>query len=115
MTVEELAKQIFAECAKDGEPVTEKEALEMAEMELNAKANVKNYVVSKPKPKTKRKVKLDAEKVQLIDLVQGFFKELELSNKVAEVRITNPQKEVSFKVGDNEYSLSLTKHKPPKK
>lgn len=113
--LEKLAKEIFDECEKDNEPVTMAEALEMAREELNAKVNAKNYVVSKPKPKAKREVKLDEEKVHLINLVRVFFEGLELNEEVAEVRVTNPQKEVSFRVGDSEYSLSLIKHRPPKK
>ena len=37
--IEKLAKQIMAECEKEGEPVTKKEAEEMAEMEIHANGN----------------------------------------------------------------------------
>ena len=45
MTLEKLAKQIFDECAKEGEPITMEEAQEMAQMEINAKGQQKNKKV----------------------------------------------------------------------
>ena len=115
MTVEELTKQIFAECEKDGEPVTEAEAKEMAEMELSAKANVKNYVASKPKEKAQKKVKLDEDKVHLINLLKTFTTGLGLNGIISEVTVINPQKEISFEYNDGSYSINLIKHRPPKK
>ena len=64
MTVEELAKQIMKEMAADGEPVTEAEAKEMAEMELKAKKDCRRYESDKrkvKKPSTREK-KIDTEK-----------------------------------------------------
>ena len=31
------------------------------------------------------------------------------------VEILNPEREISFKIGENLYSLTLTRHRPPKK
>lgn len=116
MTVEELAKQIFAECEKDGEPVTEEESRAMAEMELKAKENFKNYVATEPtkKSKAKRTVKLDEDKVHLINLFKTFAEGLELNGTLSEVAVTNPQKEISFIYKGDSYSISLIKHRPPK-
>lgn len=114
MTVEELTKQIFAECEKDGEPVTEEEAREMAEMELKAKDTTRRYVTSKPKEKPKRAVKLDEDKVHLINLFKTFAEGLELNNTLSEVAVTNPQKEISFIYNGGSYSISLIKHRPPR-
>ena len=41
--LEKLAKQIFDECAKDGEPISMEDALDMAKMELGAK-EIKNIL-----------------------------------------------------------------------
>ena len=37
-----------------------------------------------------------------------------LQNLVENVQITNPNREICFKIGENEYSLPLTKHRKPK-
>ena len=49
MTLEKLAKQIFNECAKEGEPITMEEAQEMAQMEINAKGIKVGARAIKPK------------------------------------------------------------------
>lgn len=37
-----------------------------------------------------------------------------LGNVVENVEIANPNREICFKIGENEYSLTLTKHRKPK-
>lgn len=112
--IEKLALKLMKEFEADGEPVTKEEALEMAEMELKAKG-IKNYVQSTPEKKTtkKREVKLDAEKVKIIEILANHLKEVEMNFE--NVMIANPQKEITFKIGGAEYSISLIKHRPPKK
>ena len=34
---------------------------------------------------------------------------------VENVAIANPEREITFKIGNDEYSVTLTKHRPPKK
>lgn len=112
MTIEKLIKQIMDECAKDGEPVTEDEARQMAEMEIKSKG-IRRYEkseesLSSTKPKTPRPRKEDEEKRMLINLlndalIQSF-----------EPIVTNPEREITFKVNGNEYSVTLIKHRPPK-
>lgn len=111
---EHLVRSIMAECEKEGEPVTRKEAEEMAEMELKARG-IKNYVKGEEKKERKpREVKLDEEKVELIKSVATYLECRESVGKLFDVTIANPQKEITFTIGDNEYSLSLIKHRKPK-
>lgn len=120
MDKEKLIKQIMAECAKDGEPVTYEEATEMAEMEIKAKIDCKRYEreVKENKP-TNRTLKIDTEKIAIIESVAHqltrFVKPDTKDIEGAEnVKITNKQKEITFTVGENEYSLTLTKHRKKK-
>ncbi len=119
-TLEQLAKDIFKECKTEGEEVTMEEALEMARMELGAK-EIKNYTqATVEKKKTKREIKPDEEKVRLMELFNYCLLEPDridndLPFKIENVFVKNTQKEILFNVGENEYSLTLTKHRPPKK
>lgn len=100
---EKLILEIIKEAEADGEPVSREEAEEMAEMELKAKG-IKNYVQSTvEKPKTKRTVKKDEEKIKIIEKIFNFL----LTNGFDDVTIVNEQREITF--GD--YSLTLTKHR----
>lgn len=111
--LEKLAQEIYKECLADGEEVTEQEALEMAKMELGAK-EIKNYTQGeKPKEKKKREVKLDPQKVEIIKEIFEILPDCDLD--LCDLEITNPQKEITFKIEDDEYSLSLIKHRPAKK
>lgn len=120
MDKEKLIKQIIAECAKDGEPVTYEEATEMAEMEMKAKIDCKRYEREEKQNKTtNRAPKIDAEKVEIIKSVAQqltrFVKPDAKDIEGAEnIKITNQQKEITFTVGENEYSLTLTKHRKKK-
>ena len=115
-TLETLALKIFKECEADGEPVTKEEAMEMAEMEIKAKG-IKNYVKgaeAEKKPRKPREVKLDDEKVDFIGCLKTLLGEMVLNGKISNVQIANPQKELTFNIGENEYSLSLIKHRKKK-
>ena len=111
MDKEKLIAQIMAEAEKDGEPVTREEAEEMAEMELKDKKNRRYETADKPKEKKKREVKLDDVKVEFIKELVSIFDYQKMAN---EVQIVNPQREISFRIGEDNYSLTLTKHRPPK-
>ena len=119
-TLEQLAKDIFKECKVEGEKVTMEEAVEMAKMELGAK-EIKNYTQTTiEKKKTKREIKPDEEKVRLMELFNYCLLEPDRIDddfpfKIENVFVKNAQKEIVFNVGENEYSLTLTKHRPPKK
>ena len=120
-TLEQIAKDIYNECKAEGEEVTMEEALEMAKMEVGAK-EIKNYTQAtvEKKAKKKREVKLDEVKVRLIELLNYCLLnpetvDDELPFKIENVSVVNAQKEIVFNVGEGEYSITLTKHRPPKK
>ena len=69
---------------------------EMAEMEKKAK-QIKRYEKSDtPRKKTSRERKPDPDKRKIISTV------------------AEPEREITFRVGSDEYSLVLTKHRPRK-
>lgn len=113
-SLNELATEIFNECLADGEPVTEEQALEMARQELGAK-EIKNYTqATVEKKKVKREVKLDDTKVHIVKMLKTLLEGMSVTDNITEVAIANPQKEITFKIGKDEYSISLIKHRPPK-
>lgn len=65
----------------------------------------------KPKEKKKREVKLDEDKVKIIN----FLARVMVDSDALEIFVKNPQKEITFKYNGCEYSLNLVKHRPPKK
>lgn len=111
MEIEKLIVQIMAECEADGEPVTREEAEEMARLELKAKKEIKRYEQSeKPKKERKsREVKLDEDKVAIIDFLATCLSEWNF-----DFTIQNAQREIKIKYNDCDFSLTLTKHRPKK-
>ena len=112
MTKDQQIKNIVAELKKDKEfsECTEEELIEVAEMEIKA-GNIKRYEHTfEKKPKKPKEIKLDDEKIKLINLVANF-----LITEGFEVNISNPQKMIDFKYNGSDYSLSLIKHRPTKK
>ena len=96
MTIEKLAESIFKQCEKDGEPVTMAEATEMAEMEMKANKNIKNYVESvenaEKVAKKSRKRAVSDEKKQIFTEVEQFLSEnfdvsVEIPYKKMEIRL----------------------------
>ena len=110
MDKEKLMKSIM----KDLE-CTREEAEEVAEMEIKAKGIKRYEKAEETKPRKKREVKLDEEKVSIIELVFDLLDNSFHLPTLNNVTITNPQRKITFRVGQNEYSLTLTKHRPPKK
>lgn len=115
MEKEKLIKAIMAECEKEGEPVTAEEAAEMAEMEIKA-GNVKRYEqASATKTKIKREVKKDPDKIFLIENIYiALDKHFNFNVDFNEFDVKNDQRELTFEYKGAEYSLTLTKHRPPK-
>lgn len=108
MDKEKLINQIMKECEADGEPVTREEAAEMADMELKAKKDCRRYEGdTKARKSATREKKVDDEKVAIIARVALYL-------KAENVTIANEQREITFTVGENEYSLTLTKHRKKK-
>jgi len=81
--------------------------------QMTAKAKeVRRYEQSAEKKARKpREKKLDEDKVKIIK----FLYDEMLSGGLDKVEIKNEQREITFAYNDAEYSLTLTKHRPPKK
>lgn len=105
MSKEELAKQIMAEYAKDGEPITMEDALEVAEMEIKA-GKINTYTVTEKSKKERKPPKKDAEKIEIIKKIHEFLLTIGEDSAI----IVNEQKEITFR----EFSITLTKHRPKK-
>lgn len=108
MDKEKIIARIMKECEADGEPVTREEAEEMAEMEIKANG-IKNYTQSdvEKKPRKKREVKKDPTKISFIHYLEEWL----LTSSVEDVTIVNEQRELTFKIKNDSYSLILTKHR----
>ena len=109
MTKEALTKQIFDECAKEGEPVTMEEAEEMAEMEIKS-GNIKlSLDRKKGTPRKAPTRKADDDKRYLIQTIaEGMI------NAEINAEITNIERQIDFTFNNDYYSITLTKHRPPK-
>ena len=113
-----LVKDIMAEAEEDGEPVTEEEAQEMAKMELGAK-DITNYTQATVEKKAKkpRERKVDKNKASIINFLKNVLEDEELvidEALILDIRV-KPETEISFNYCGDEYTLKLTKHRPPKK
>ena len=69
------------------------------------------------KERKPREKKIDEEKVAIVDFVWScMFNNSHLIDfEFENVNVIKPQKEITFRIGENKYSLTLTKHRPPKK
>lgn len=70
----------------------------------------------KRKGNTKPREK-DEEKVLIIETLRKVLSIYDFENsnlRIENLKIENVQKEISFTIGENHYSLSLIKHRPPK-
>ena len=66
--------------------------------------------------KTPTTYKFDTKNKKKDDEKEDFIAKLAeyLPNLAENVQIVNANREISFKIGENEYSLTLTKHRKPK-
>ena len=80
------------------------------EMTKKAKEVRRYEKAEKPKEKKKREVKLDEDKVKIIN----FLERIMVDSDALKVFVKNPQKEITFQYNGCEYSLNLIKHRPPK-
>ena len=79
-------------------------------MQAKAKKNIRNQGQStKKRKKTTREKKVDNEKLEILKLCQGILEE----NGI----IATIEKEVAihFEIEDTQFTLQLTRHRPPKK
>lgn len=92
---------------------------EMAEMEKKAK-QIKRYEKSDaPRKKTSRERKPDPDKRKIISTVAEnlelcVFDRVDDYDLCVDIKILKPEREITFRVGSDEYSLVLTKHRPKK-
>lgn len=106
----EEAEQLYEDDKADfigekGEQMTQK-AKEVRRYEQSEKKKAR-------KPKEK---KIDQEKIRLIELLNYClmnpqYIDDELPFSIESVSVVNNQKEIMFNVGENEYSVTLTKHR----
>ena len=71
--IEKLAKKIFNECEKDGEPVTMAEAVEMAEMEIKSTKTTQKVTNSVKKERKPRVYVASNEKSAIFNDIYGFL------------------------------------------
>ena len=81
------------------------------QMTQQAKALRRYEKAEEQKPRKKREVKLDEEKVAIVELIFDLLDNTFHLPTLNNVAIANPQKEITFKIGQNEYSLTLTRHR----
>lgn len=93
---------------------------EMAEMEKKAK-NIKRYEKSDtPRKKTERKRKEDPIKREIISVIAQNLSRVCIDDGdnfhlPQPIFIENPEKEITFMLCGESYSVTLTKHRPKKK
>ena len=105
MTLEKLAKQIFDECAKEGEPITMEEAQEMAQMEINAKGIKIGARAIEPKTKKEKKQRIaqvSQEKQDLFSLIWEV-----LSNYYENCEILTNNKLISVQIGEKTFKIDI--------
>ena len=107
LTMGELKK----ECGEEAWAVM-KEMTATGERKVSEKA--KND--GKTGKKAPTNFKFDTKPKKKDDEKEDFITKLAemLQNLVENVEIANPNREICFKIGENEYSLTLTKHRKPK-
>lgn len=90
---------------------------EVAEMEKKAKAMKRRYEGDTKKRKTpQREKKADADKIEIIQTIAKNLNRCVFTDfrDPHDIVITNVQREISFYVGEDNYSVLLVKHKKPK-
>lgn len=110
MDREKLIADIMRDCEADGEPVTRKEAEEMAEMEIKSNAMRRYEKSDAPRKSAKKERKVDETKKRLLTdcriLLEGLG---------AEVLAIKTETEITFAFEGEEYGLKLIKHRKKEK
>lgn len=111
---EKYFNQVRKDLAEDGE-VTDEDVIEVIKIEKKVKdSGVKTVARAEPKKPTVYKFdteksknrKKDEEKVEIVQKLADFLTEI-----VENAEIVNEGQKISFKIGENSYSLTLTKHR----
>lgn len=118
--IDALALEIMKEFNSQNEGTTLEEAREMAKMELNEKANRRYEKSDTPRKQTERKKKEDPVKREIISTLAQNLTRVVIDNESdpleipSDIIITNPEKEITFTLRGENYSVTLTKHRPKK-
>lgn len=86
------------------------DAEEVAKMEMKAKDLKRYEQTEKPRKKVEREIKLDENKVKIINFLERAL----IGSDALDVKIKNPQREITFIFKDEDYSVTLTKHRKKK-
>jgi predicted nucleic acid-binding Zn-ribbon protein len=109
--IEKIIAEIMKEAEQNGEPVTREEAEEMAQAEIDANKECKNYVQSeKPRKKTTKERKIDENKKHLFDCIRVLCEGM-TEVKIEEIKT---ETEISLTYLGECYTIKLTKHRPKK-
>jgi len=100
---EKLVQEIMRDAEKENEPLTRKDAEEIAEMELKAK-KIKRYEGTKQKKKQNKpkNIKVSDEKQELFNKILIFLQE-----NYENVDIINKNKLISVKIDDKKFKIDL--------
>ena len=107
--LEKLINEIMKEAEADGEPITREEAKEMAEIEIKADKMRRYEKSEKIRKKAERTRKVDEDKKYLLTRIEGFIYNIDCNNITMKNEV-----ELSFEYNNNNYTLKLVKHRPPK-
>ena len=102
-------EKLILEIMKDLD-CSREDAEEVAKMEMKAKGLRRYEQSEKPRKKVERERKIDENKVKIIN----FLERVLMNSDVADVKIKNPQREITFIFEDDDYSITLTKHRKKK-
>jgi len=114
MDREKLINEIMREAEKEGEPLTRKEAEEVADMEIKASGN-RTYEKSDKKQKpAKRERKVDPEKRHILDCIRILLEGMQSNAGETVMTALKTETELYFNFHGNSYTLKLVKHRKEK-
>lgn len=114
-----ISREEAIDLIKDDEAIDKGEKLfELTpEQKKNAKAATITTSAKPVRKNVKRERKPDLIKRELISTIAQNIDRAwleDFNHEVGQVRIVNPEKEITFTVGEDLYSVTLTKHRPKK-
>jgi uncharacterized UPF0160 family protein len=118
---EKYFKQVQKDLCEDCADTTTEDILEFIRIEKKVKDNGIKTVARAETPKKAPTVykfdteksknrKKDEEKVEIVQKIADFLQDI-----VQNAEIVNEGQKISFEIGENSYSLTLTKHRSAKK
>ena len=114
MDREKLINEIMKDAEKEGEPLTRKEAEEVADMEIKASGNRTYEKSDKKRKPANRERKIDEDKLHILKCVKILLEGMQ-SNAGEEMGVTlKTETELIFNFKGNDYTFKLTKHRKGK-